>query len=223
MRIKHVVIFIGLLALSFSNAKSADLECLSVVDVSNVYLNWALSTDTCQQFNSYKVYGSENQSGPYLLKSEIIDYSVGSVNINLFRTDSISYFFFIRQSATCGGVTTNLDSDTLSSIVFELEQSNEGVAILNWSSINTSGNNVSVDYKIYRRWQLNNGPYGAWHIVNTVTQLNYTDTNMACGSNVEYRIVVGDSATCVSSSFIQQDYFTNLLAPNAPVIDSVSV
>ncbi len=112
---KKTVCVLLLLLGSFGIARSQtwqapDLQCVNVLSNGDIFLTWSNpAPDACGPFIGYVIYGSTNQSGPYI----IIDTVVNQLQTTYIIADSVgTWFFFMESLYACPGYIA-LTSDTV--------------------------------------------------------------------------------------------------------------
>lgn len=212
-------ILIGLIALNLPAMNAPDLRCIAVAANGDVTLSWQTpAIPGGETFNSYQVFTSTIQAGPYTQAATISNYSQTSYTHIGANANTGPVFYYIK---TCYDPGTNFSvpSDTLKSIFLTVTNLADGTATLSWNAMHipnlTSSSGV---YKIYREY-----PAGTWTFIGNTTNLNYKDTISICSVFLNYRVEIADQSGCVSVSSIDGDFFTDIISPNTPVPISVTV
>ncbi len=202
---------------------SPEITCLSVANNGNVTINWNPSTNVGGSFVQYNIYS--NASGAFNLIN-----TIPTIGSSLFihggagaQLSSVSYF--IRAVYFNG--TTNIESpalDTLHTIYLNLNNPNDGTAILQWNDPFTpliSGGTYGDYYYIHQEY-----PSGTWNLIDSVliSGPNYKrDTISICQATINYRIELRTNSGCSHFSNMPGDEFRDLIAPLPPIIQHVTV
>jgi gliding motility-associated-like protein len=226
LRLKILLVFYCLFFtqfISFAQVASPEITCLSVANNGNVNINWIPSTNVGGSFVQYNLYS--NSSGSFALVNSfpLIGTSLhihGGAGAHL---TSVSYFI----TAVYFNGTTNIESpalDTLSTIYLNLNNPNDGTAILQWNdplSPLQAGGDFGDYFYIHQEY-----PMGTWTLVDSVhiNNPNYKrDTISICQAIINYRIELKTNNGCSHFSNIPGDEFRDLIAPLPPIIQNVTV
>lgn len=194
-----------------------DITCINVLPNGEVEVKWESVTDPNNIFQSYEIYSSTGGMPFNLVGSD------GNIFSNTFTHSAINantskYDYFIATKSACGILNF---TDTVSSIKLQVNNPNNGEAILQWNKIFTPTNSpLSTSfYDIYREY-----PAGSWSYIASVPYGNeyYRDTISFCNDTANYLIKIR-SKGCTSNSSKDGDNFQDVLPPKSPVIKNVSV
>ena len=95
----------------------------------------------------------------------------------------------------------------------------DGTAVLTWNALYSPNLPTSSGwYHIYKEY-----PAGTWTLIDSTQLLTYTDSIKLCSAFISYYVSIDDNLPCTSVSSIDGKTFNNIIAPETPVIDSVSV
>ncbi len=203
------------------------IRCASVANTGDVALTWDFPVDTDSTFNSYHVYVSNSLTGTYTDVDSIFNFYQNTSTITatqqstLFGTTALSdtLYFYIQSRSGCGGTHYSASSDTIKTILLNVANVNQ-IAVLTWNALYSPTNlpTSSNFYYIYREY-----PIGTWALLDSTSDLTYSDSISVCNDSVAYRIEIYDSIGCYSSSNIDGNWFKDNIVPEIPVLDSVSV
>ncbi len=212
-----LLLFSVLYSSSLSALNSPDLRCLKVNSDGSVLLTWLTPTDM-NLFQRYEIYYSYDNSTFTLaasLNSPVTTY-LHAIDANLNPT----VYYYAEAVSTTG---SRFRSRTLATIAFYLSNPGFGRAQLNWIHptdplLPSYSSLYQVEMKSYI-----DADFSVRASVSS-NQLAYTDEIGICSGSIDYRISIEDvSAGCVNVSRVQDDVFSNMIAPEEPSLDSVSV
>ncbi|RUA28797.1 MAG: hypothetical protein DSY76_04045 [Bacteroidetes bacterium] len=203
-----------------------EIQCVKVQPNGDVDLSWSeIVDDTLNSFKSYRIFSAPSAAGPYVEIDSIFDRNQLTYHHTGANASAAPVYYYMKVISGCD---QSLDSVFAASINLNVNNPNNGTAQLSWNATHTPLLNTSTGmYYIYREY-----PTGTWMLIDSTTSLTYTDTISACGDTVNYQIQITDTAmidtlgvhsSCTSESNISSNYFFDILAPNIPVIDSVSI
>lgn len=215
------VIGISLIVRGYAAVGPPDLRCLFVNATGNVILNWIAPADPAGEFIEYRIHMSNNLAGPYTQ-----DVLTGLTTNTFTKTTNAllnSKYFFIETvyNDGSGGQATS-SSDTLATMLIQLSAQSDTSATLKWNKIRTPKLAThSNTYKVFRRF----GTTGAWTQIGTRLYGNekYVDTFKVCSQTIQYKVEVDDASGCTNVSAVAEDLFEDILAPDPPVIDYITV
>ena len=167
-------------------------------------VRWDIPTINCGAFQAYELYAAQNFSGPYSLLSTITDPN----QTEFIYTNSPGgiIYYYMRSLASCAG-QNSLTSDTLDSA---------SPLPVNIQVVSVTGNDIDIfwtaglspethAYIIYKGLG-----GGAVQPLDTVTTLNYSDTNKSTNdSSYTYYITALDR--CGGTSVFSTPHATMLL------------
>lgn len=191
------------------------IRCLEVKENGDVLVSWLPSADMVG-FLRYEIYHAAEQSDPFVLVGSVS--SSTSQNFLHPGADAIAKphcYYYVRAV----GLQGSFDSDTLSTIEFYLSNSGTGLAVLNWSSPMAQPlPSYASQYNIWKSY-----PMGSWSSLTDVQGLVYRDTIDVCDAAIGYRVELADNSGCRNVSRWLSDRFTDMTAPDIPILDSVTV
>ena len=198
-----------------------EISCISVGSSGEVTINWVEIDDPLGIFIEYRIYSSSVGGTFTLIGSETdrltTSFTDFSVNANLSSFD-----YFISCVSLSGGSAVEENSlDTLSSIFLDLTNPSNGTAILQWNNPTNPLNFSNTDYyHIFLEY-----PSGSWSLIDSVVSSvnSYIDTITICDDFLNYRVGIGNQQGCTSFSNVDGDQFQDMLPPDIPSINFVSV
>jgi gliding motility-associated-like protein len=194
-----------------------ELRCLEVLNNGDVTITWLASNDPNGDFVAYEIFSSNNINGPYSLITTINDISVTSYTHISAQANLHKVYYYLR--AKYGSPITNTsNSDTLSTIYLVLTDPLNGTALLSWNELHIPRLTTSSDFEIYRKY-----PLGSWTLIDFETNNNYVDTIYHCSDTIAYKILQQDLSGCISISNIDEALLRNVMPPQSPWLDSVTV
>lgn len=198
-----------------------EIRCVSVDNFGDVTISWLEIDDPLGIFIEYRVYSSIS-GGPFtLIGSETNRLTTTFIDIGANANLASVEYYISCVSNSGGGIMEENSLDTLASIFLELTNPSNGTAILQWNDVTTpSLSTMSNYYHIYMEF-----PSGTWTLIDSVpTAINsYIDTITICDEFLNFRIGIEDQLGCISYSNIEGDQFQDMLPPDIPVINYVSV
>ncbi|MDD3876787.1 MAG: gliding motility-associated C-terminal domain-containing protein [Bacteroidales bacterium] len=198
-----------------------DFRCVSVAANGDVTLNWIAPVDSFNSFNSYHIFSSTSPTGPFTLVDTVPILSQTSYTHVGANANTNSVYYYIQTRSGCDGLPQfwSISTDTLQSINLTAVNNGSGNAQLDWNPISNPLLPTSDTwYMIYREY-----PSGIWQLIDSTQSLQYFEAITLCNANINYRIEIADSSGCISVSNIDGDVFQDLIAPDEPLLDSVSV
>ncbi len=200
---------------------SPSLRCLNVQANGDVILTWFLP-DTISadgKFNSYFIYSSNNPGGPYTKLDSIFTYTTSSYTNVGANANGASKYYYVQTRYQMGTLNFSPPIDTLHSIFLTVTNPGNGTAVLNWNALANPLPVTSLKwYHVYCEH-----PANVWTQIDSTKGLNFTDTIIICHAFLNYKVTIDDSMGCTSVSNISGATFSNIIAPNVVVLDSVSV
>ena len=198
----------------------ASIACASVNANGSVNLTWAASIDTLNSFNSYHIFSSKNATGPF----NEID-SIFNINQTTYtdaataNANNQSVYYFIKTRTNCNGNLIASSSDTISTILLNAINPDDGTAVLTWNALHNPNLPTSSGwYHIYKEY-----PTGTWTLIDSTQNLTYTDSIKLCKAFINYYVSIDDDLPCTSTSSVAGETFQDVKAPVIPLIDSVTV
>ncbi len=209
---------------------SPDIQCLSVLPNGDVSLEWGIVEDSMTTFESYRVYYSATQAGPYTEIDSIFDYNIlNYTHVGANASDSIKYYY-VQTISGCPGFHGGTDPDTFATINVNVAFDNVNLkADVTWNpSCDPLLNSSTGWYQLYRK-KVNT----AWEFVDSTQNTFYSEPMKQCDDDVKYYVTITDTMvidtigamphSCVSTSSIGKDLFYDYTAPEIPIIDSVTI
>lgn len=195
------------------------LDCATVLSNGDVTINWLPPTNTAQ-FNSYHIYSSNSAVGPFTVVDSVFTSSQTSYTHVGASADIAPVYYYIQSRCTDFEFSSVLD--TLNTILLNVVNPANGTAQLSWNPIVSSS---PISYSIYKEY-----PAGLWSLIATKsivaglgTSIVLIDTILVCNASLNYKVEVGGSSGCISSSTISGDIFQNTIKPGTPSFDTISV
>ncbi len=193
------LIFIGLSVTGFSQIFPPEFLC-----VNSDTLIWNLPNNTCGTFNSYEIYISADETGPFTLLTTITDENQ-STYFHATAGGNLWYYYFLSDY-NCPG-EMQISSDTLDNrppdvSVIEVVSVENGQVDLSW---NISPSPEVIGYIIYRETNI-----GFIPIDTVFSGTTYTDLNALPNNTVE-SYFVNALDQCGNTSIFDNPHNTILL------------
>ena len=192
------------------------LHCASVDSAGNVLLSWEPVVDSSGvSFRQYRILAANSPSGPFSPVDSLSNINAASF-WHLGAGANVDTMFYVVQTFSSCKPVSIISSDTISTIFLQLGNSGTGIASLSWNDIRDSAT-ASAFYHIFR--SINHAPFV---LVDSTLALNWVDTLSVCSLRVDYYIAL-PGAFCSSRSNIRHSVFSDLIPPDMPRVDTVSV
>ncbi|MCH2224509.1 MAG: gliding motility-associated C-terminal domain-containing protein [Crocinitomicaceae bacterium] len=190
---------------------ATQINCIQSDLTGDVSISWDAVTDPLGTFSEYQIHSLQSgllASIPTIGTTSYVDPGVSQQND-----------YFIVVASGCNGNTLKY-SDTISNIFLDLNNPSNGTAVLQWNDpIDPPLASMNSFYHIYREY-----PVIGWSLYDSVPYGTtfYLDTIDICDTYLNYQIVLPNDP-CNFSSNIEGDQFEDMLTPDIPVIESVTV
>ena len=210
-----VIFFLVVSIMSFGQVASPKVKCLAVDAAGDVTVTWIPAADPTSVFVEYRVYA---------------DNGGGFVQVGIEPVLGVSSFIHVGANANANSVkyvvtsfstTESVIQDTLSTIFLSVNNPGDGTSLLIWNAMSTPALVTASNwYMVYQEY-----PLGIWTLIDSAQYGAeiYRDTITLCNATINYRIELADNLGCNSVSNIDGDVFQDLIPPDAPVIDWVTV
>ena len=210
---------VSITVLAIPVVPSPQPQCISVLSNGDVTLSWLTPPDPNGTFNGYLIYSSAAAAGPYTLVDSVLLYNqtvythIGA-NANVARV-----YYYIQTRSGCFGLVQSPPTDTISSIFLNVTNPGNGTASLFWNPI--ASPNISSSTGIYSIYQ--EYPIGVWTLIKSTSNLSLIDSILICNVSLNYKVQIADNSGCISESSIDGGAFQNVIVPNIPIVDTLSV
>lgn len=212
-----VLLIFGFLSLNAA-LDAPQLRCLDVKATGDVELTWVIPSDPGGVFDAYQIYHSTAPGGPYNLVGTVSVYAQTSfLHLGANAQIQSSYYYIITRS-DAPGYQYSVPSDTLASMMLNAANPLNGTVPLSWNALHNPGLTTSQDYEVYYEY-----PATIWNYAGSTTSLSFLDTVDICNSLLNFRIEQDDASGCRSVSSVDGEIYQNLIPPDVPQLDSVSV
>lgn len=204
---------------AFAFVSSPQVRCISVLANGDVTLSWATPADPGNEFNAYLIYKSNSATGPFLPVDSIFTYGQQSTTNIGANANVGQVYYYIQTRYTNSGLVYSPPLDTVSSIHLNIVNPGNGTALISWNPISTPPvSSSSGIYTIYLEH-----PTGVWSVTGTTSGLNFVDTIFVCNAIINYKVEITDNTGCTSVSSITGGTFQNIIVPDIPLLDTLSV
>lgn len=220
---------ISITVLGLPALEAPELKCVSVNPNGSVTLNWIPPEDTSGSFESYQIYSSTSGSvGSYTLVTDIFTHAQTSYTDMTADGNLGTYYYYMTTTSGCGSAFVSDSSDVAQSMFLDVVNPGTGVAELYWNPV-FSPMNIASSAGVYTIERMI-ASQGIWTSIATVPYgtVFYEDTIDVCSDSLYYRITINDlddqgNIRCSSISSEDGAAFTDIIAPETPEIESVSV
>ncbi|MES2394833.1 MAG: gliding motility-associated C-terminal domain-containing protein [Bacteroidota bacterium] len=200
-------------------AASPQPNCVSVLSNGDVTLTWSIPADPDGTFNGYLIYSSNALGGPYTLLDSVLTFSQTSYTHIGANATTAPVYYYIQTRSGCFGLVQTAAVDTVSSMYLNVTNPGNGTASLFWNAVASPNAPTSSGiYSIYEEY-----PTGIWTLTGSTTNVNFIDSIFVCNGTINYRIEMADNSGCTSVSSIDGGTFQNIIVPDVPRIDTLSV
>lgn len=194
------------------------LHCADVAPNGAVTLNWSAPTNTNNSFQEYRIYASNNTS--YNLIGTINNINTTTFNHSNADAHIAPVNYLVKSVYGCNS-SEGVVLDTLKTIFLTVNNPSDGTAVLQWNPMSQPPISSAHDwYYIYQEY-----PTGTWTLIDS-TQYGteyYRDTISVCDAFLNYKIELKDQSGCSSFSNVDGDQFQDMLPPNLPDLNWVTV
>ncbi len=197
------------------------LRCTDVQSNGNVVLSWIPITDTDGLFNAYMIYSSSAAGGPYVLIDSVLNINQANTILTGTNANNAPVYYRIRTRSSCGvfGSVLSIPSNTIATMFVTAADGGSGQINVNWTTLSTPLLPSSV-----LPYTVNKQVLPAALAFYATSQTNSaTDFMQGCLQTINYQVSLPDQSGCISRSNINGGDFSNDQAPDAPVLDSISV
>jgi gliding motility-associated-like protein len=209
---RTLLIILLLFGLQTFAIQPATLKCIEVNNAGDAIITWQGTTDIAD-FVSYQLYFSNTAAGPFSLLTTINTPATITYTHIGAAADLNNCFYYIK---TEGSSSTGF-SDTLQSIQLVITNNNDGNAQLQWNSPSTPLPSANNWYRVYKEY-----PAGIWNVIDSTPNINYFENFSLCDAQVSYKIEMTGSG-CTNLSALDGTHIKDLLPPDTPALDSVSI
>ncbi|PLW93170.1 MAG: hypothetical protein C0592_07030 [Marinilabiliales bacterium] len=212
-----VFLYVGLSS-AFTQLDPPELRCLDVKANGDVELTWIIPADPGGVFDAYQVYYSTSLAGPYNLVGTVAVYAQNTFTHVGSNAAVQSVYYYVVTRSDAPGYLYSSPSDTLATILVNAANPLNGTAPLTWNELHTPSLATSQDYEIFYEY-----PATVWNFAGSTTSLSFIDTIDICNDLINFRVEQDDASGCSSVSAVDGDIYQNLIPPDIPQLDSVSV
>ena len=191
------------------------VHCASVLANGAVSLSWEAPNNPANSFQEYRVYTGNNT----LVGTEV-DINTTTFTHVTADANNGSVSYFVKSVFGCN----NSESEVLipiSTIYLTVNNPSDGTAVLQWNSMSNPLLSSAHDwYYIYQEY-----PSGTWTLIDSTQYGNeyYRDTISVCDAFLNYKIELKDASGCSSFSNVDGDQFQDMLPPELPIYNWVTV
>ncbi len=189
-----------------------ELQCISVLPDGDVVLNWTPPNTPSSAFAGYQIHTISDGLIATLPDINNTSFTHIGAGANLGPLN-----YYIMAMGGCGGLF-GVSSDTLTTTFLSVNNPGNGFANLNW--------NVSSTPQFWQEYAyiMLEYPAGNWFIIDSVNLgvSNYSWEVSICEAELNFQVVY-QNQNCLSGSSIDGGLFEDLIPPNIPIIQSVSV
>ena len=192
---------------------SSKIVCLTIIDDNQVEIKWTKST--IDSFQSYTLYFSNDgiNFSPISSHTNVNDTIFIHTGINAFYSQK-SYYVKVNGN----GVDNSPIAHTLYILGIDVDI-NGYQADLFWSAFSDTLDPGMGEYQVYYDY-----PDGNWHLVDSTSQTSLRNiTLFTCSDSIRFKVEMSYHNSCISNSQVIKGFFTDIVAPDKPTLDSVSV
>lgn len=197
------------------------LRSVSVALNGDVTICWIEPNDPGGNFISYEIYSAPALAGPFTLLTSVPNLTTTTYLHVGAAANVTQRFYFIRSRYNSGmSILESSPSDTLGTIKLNVANPGNGTALLSWNHMKNPPLPTQImKYRIWREF-----PANVWTLIDSTSNTTYRDTIYECNATINWRVETFELSACnpIFSSWAGGP-FTDVLGPNTPVIDSVSI
>lgn len=197
------------------------LRSVSVQLNGDVTLCWIPPVDAGGNFVSYEIFSAPTIAGPFTLLTSIPTLATNTyLHVGAGANVTQRYYYIISKYNSGMSVVDSSPSDTLATIKLNVANPGNGTALLSWNHMhNPPLPSQILKYRIWREF-----PATVWTLIDSTSNTNYRDTIYECNATINWRVETFEMSACnpIFSSWAGGP-FNDVLGPNTPVIDSVSI
>jgi gliding motility-associated-like protein len=190
----------------------AQITCIETSENGDLQISWNQVDNSSGSFLGYELHSLQNGLIATFPAVTTTSTTIAAINDN--------HDFYLVTISGCNG-NAQLSSDTVSNIQMDLFNPANGTAVITWNSPLSSPQNETGDYYyIYREY-----PTGTWTLIDSVAfggSTQFRDTIDICESFLNYQVAL-PNGNCSFTSNISGDTFEDMITPDIPVIQSVSI
>jgi gliding motility-associated-like protein len=198
--------------------ESPPIHCADVAANGAVTLNWDAPVNSNNSFQEYRIYASNNTS--YNLVGTIPNINTTTFNHPNADAHIAPVKYLVKSVYGCNS-SESLVLDTVSTIFLTVNNPSDGTAVLQWNPMSVPPISSAYNwYYIYQEY-----PAGTWTLIDSTEYGDeyYRDTIAVCDAFLNYKIELKDQSGCSSFSNIDGDQFQDMLPPNLPLLNWVTV
>lgn len=196
-----------------------ELRCASVLPNGQVELTWVNpAPGSWADFNQYNLW--RNTGAGFVLIDSIENLATSTYTDATANGNSASIAYYLQTKSGCTGqvdpsaIGGSAVGNTLNTIYLAVTGGNTTTANLNWNPLSTPLLPTSTgSYSVEKEFP---GGAGNWSVVANINGTSWQENLILCIDTVNYRILIGDDAGCVSVSNIDGDEFVDHTIPDPP-------
>lgn len=191
--------------------QAPSINCIQSDETGDVTLSWNQVPNPNGTFSEYQIYTVEDgliTTIPAIATTSFVDPNVTQ-----------EYNYYLAVASGCDGNSLSF-GDTVSNIFLDVINPSNGTAVLQWNDpVNPPLAGMNDYYHIYREY-----PLGTWTLYDSLPYGSnlYIDTIDICDVFLNYQIVLPNQP-CDFTSNISGDQFEDMITPDIPVIDFVTI
>ncbi len=217
-----LLLFLFIYVTGFSQPVMApQLRSASVALNGDVTICWVQPVDPGGNFISYEVFSAPTLAGPFTLLVSIPTIATTTYLHAGAGANVTQRFYYIRSRYNSGmSILESAPSDTLGTIKLNVANPGNGTALLSWNHMKNPPLPTQImKYRIWREF-----PATVWTLIDSTSNTTYRDTIYECNATINWRVETFELSACnpIFSSWAGGP-FTDVLGPNTPIIDSVSI
>lgn len=200
-------------ALLAQRVSSSKIVCLTIVDSNRVDIKWTKSN--VDSFQSYTLYFSNDGTNfsPISSHTDVNDTTYSHLNVNAYKSQK---FYYVKINGN--GVDNSPRVATLHILGIDVNP-NGYQGNLFWTAFSDTMDSRMSYYHVYYDY-----PDGNWHLIDSTAQTDLKNiTLFTCGDSIHFKVEINYLNRCVSNSQTIKGFFEDLIAPDKPTLDSVSI
>jgi len=196
------------------------LRCTEVQPNGNVQLTWVPISDPDNVFVAYMIYSSASASGAFNLIDSVFSINQNTYNHIGTNANTAPVYYQIRTRSFCGtNSVLGFKSNVIATLFVTATDGGSGQINVNWTSLSLVPLPTTVlPYTLNKQVLPGALSFYATSLINSAT-----DFMQGCLQTINYQVTIPDQSGCISRSNTNGGDFSNDQAPDAPLLDSISV
>ncbi len=191
---------------------SSSIVCLNIIDNNNVEIKWTRSD--IDSFQSYVLYFSNDGASFSPVSPIIIDVNDTTfLHTGIDALNTPKYYYVKVNESDISPIAKTLFLQGID------VNPNGYQGSLFWTSFADTLDSGMSYYRVYYDY-----PDGDWHLLDTTAETSLRNFEIfTCDDSIRFKVEISYRNSCTSNSPVIKGRFTDIVAPDKPVLDSVSI